>query len=542
MVRVASEGRASRAVARALGQLVERILALGPDRLGVVGGLDGVDAGNPQLSGLRDALRQTAARSRDGALLCRVIDETLVLEGVPIDRQATINDPHLGLLLDRLLRLRVSSLTVREGAAPGELLTLGRLLAQSSVPRDPRTPARGNALISGETPTTVHAVSFADETPRELLRTWSVLVTPLVEERAAPARHADGTADYARPERSGVGAGSNTANILSRLSAARSDDAASGAVEALRELLDDCQRRGDAVTVEGVARTCLLQMQQIGEAGGRLALEGAVRHLLRVPLLELLATQLPYSTERTLLLQLFARAGDAGVALLVQQLLTTEDALSRRAYFDAIVAIDVGSSLLFEALRDSRWFVVRNAAALLGEMGVSHADDELILLLRHEDDRIRIAAARALMRLRTAKAMQALHAVITDANAEVRRLSAAAFGLAGASVGGGVRPPAARLAIALERETDDDVALEMLAAMGRLGSADAVQRLLRIALPASPDLTGDVTSRDSWVRIAALEALVRARGQQMQPVIDSLANDADAEVAMAAASLRTRSG
>ena len=39
--------------------------------------------------------------------------------------------------------------------------------------------------------------------------------------------------------------------------------------------------------------------------------------------------------------------------LLVQQLLTTEDALSRRAYFDAIVAIDVGSSLLFEALRDS---------------------------------------------------------------------------------------------------------------------------------------------------------------------------------------------
>jgi len=74
MVRVASEGRASRAVARALGQLVERILALGPDRLGVVGGLDGVDATNPQLSGLRDALRQTAARSRDGALLCRVID------------------------------------------------------------------------------------------------------------------------------------------------------------------------------------------------------------------------------------------------------------------------------------------------------------------------------------------------------------------------------------------------------------------------------------------------------------------------------------
>jgi HEAT repeat protein len=533
VVRIASEGRASRAVARALGQLIERLVAIGPDGNGVVGGLEGVDAANPLLTSVRDALRQLAARSREGALLCRVVERTLILEGVPIDRRTEAEDPLLGRLLQRLIALEVGSLTVREGAASGELLTLARLLAQPRVPDSVRTmgtPSRGIPIAGGDTPATVSAVAFTDETPRELLRTWSVLVTPIMKARsgAQTAEEAD------------LGAGVAVGGVLSRLAAARTDDAATTAVSALRELLDVAQRRGDAVAIERVAIGVMRQLQVVGDQGGRLALERAVRLLLQAPPLRLLSTQLPQSVERLLLVQLFARAGDAGVATLMQQLLSTEDALSRRAYFDSIVAMDVGSSQLFGALTDSRWFVVRNAAALLGEMGVEHADEVLIPLLQHADERIRIAVARALMRLRTAKALHALHGVIDDRLPELRRLAAAAFGLTGAGGGGGVRPPAARLSAALERETDEDVALEMLAALGRLGSADAVQRLLRIALPASSDMSGAVASgsRDSWIRIAALEALIRARGALMRPVLDVLRADADAEVAAAAEGLQ----
>lgn len=532
-MRIASEGRASRAVARALGQLVDRLMSLGPDANGIIGGLAGAVPTDPKVINVRDALRQLAARSREGALLCRVINDVLVLEGVPIDRLSSADDAFLRLLLQRLIVLNVGSMTVREGAAPGELLTLGRLLAQPSVPIDPRrtpaTPMQGIGSVGSRddftgnsTPSTVDALRFADDAPRELLRTWSVLVSPVTS---------DGRTE---------GAATVSVGVLSRLASARTDEAAVAAVAAVRELLDEVQRRGDAVALEGIARACLAQLNAVGDQGGRLALEGALRSLQRGPLLEMLAQRLPHCSDRSLLLPLFARAGDAGVATLVHQLLTTDDALSRRAYFDGIVALDVGSSHLFAALEDSRWFVVRNAAALLGEMSVEHADDALVPLLRHADERIRIAVARALMRLRTVKAMQALHAVIDDTNPEVRRLSAAAFGLSGATVGGGVRPPAARLSVALERETDDDVALEMLAALGRLGSADAIQRLLRIALPPTTDITGSATPdvRDAWVRIAALEALVRARGAQMIPVIESLMADADAEVAAAAASLR----
>ena len=376
-----------------------------------------------------------------------------------------------------------------------------------------------------DTPTAVRVFGTSDDAPRELLRTWSVLVMPAIGHEGDPvATHDAGSA-------------------LTRLAAARTDAATSAAVASLIELLDDAQRRGDAAAIEGIARSCMAHLQLVGGGGGRLALERAIRYLLKPALLTLVAQRLPTSTDRAALLQLLARAGDIGVETLIAQLMATDDALARRAYFDGIVAIDVASTLLFELLADSRWFVVRNAAALLGEMNVEHTDVALIPLLQHEDERIRIAVARALTRVRTPKALQALHACLEDPQSEVRRLAAAAFGLSGGA-GGGIRPPAARLTAALDREPDEDVALEMLASLGRLGSADAVQRLVRIAVPATSETSGDrsSTARDPWRRIAALEALVRARGHAMVPVIEVLMSDTDRDVAAAATRLRMTVG
>ena len=90
---------------------------------------------------------------------------------------------------------------------------------------------------------------------------------------------------------------------------------------------------------------------------------------------------------------------------------------------------------------------------------------------------------------------------------------------------------------ALERERDEDVLLEMLASLGSLGSSAAVQRLVRIALPVPEGAITSVdyaVAQDSWMRVAALEALVRARGHYARNAVDSLLNDADPEVADAA--------
>jgi HEAT repeat protein len=169
-------------------------------------------------------------------------------------------------------------------------------------------------------------------------------------------------------------------------------------------------------------------------------------------------------------------------------------------------------------------------------MGVEPADELLLPYMQHQDDRLRVAAARTLLRLGTPKAMQQLHGAIDDRLPEIRRLSATSYALAGSM---GIRAPAVRLAAAFEREMEEDVALEMLAALGRLGSADAVQRLLRIALPPqASDTEAGAPMRESYLRIAALEALVKARGGAAQVAIDQLLKDSDPQVAAAAQRLR----
>jgi HEAT repeat protein len=532
MHRVVPDGRSSRAVLRALALLIDRVVTVQalrpPEKAG------DIDAELVMQPLVRDALRQVTARSRDGALLCRVVDGQLVLEGVPIERRLAAEDPLLSGLLRRALTLGIGSITVRQGAAPGELLTLASLLAQPYRAGEEARP------MSGDTPTTINRAVTSDKPPRELLRSWSVLVTPLqpgadLLPRFTPSSSAVIDDSWIGTSTAG---GSAVANALTRLAASRTDEAALAAGDLLIELIDGAEFRGDALTIESIARATMQHVHTVGGGGGRLGGERIMRRLLHRQSLKLLATRVPHTPERTITLELMARAGDAAVEVLVQELMSSEDSQARRAYFDSIVALDLNATLLFDLVRDSRWFVVRNAVALLGEMGVEQADVAMLPLLTHDDDRIRIAAARALMRLGTSKAMHGLHGVIEDKHPEVRRIAAAAYGLPGMG-GGGVRPPAARLAAALDKERDEDVALEMLASLGKLGSADAIQRLLRIAQPAVAAEPGErQTNRDAWIRIAALEALVRARGYAVMGSIESLASDADPEVAAAVVRLR----
>ncbi|MES2524153.1 MAG: HEAT repeat domain-containing protein [Gemmatimonadota bacterium] len=521
MASVAADARVSREIAVALLRLVERL----DDVRGTGAEPLALDTDGPALLAAREALRHLAARSREGAFLLRLVDGSVALHAVPMVYDApagataapvadTERAAALQELAARLVRRGVGGITIREGAAPGELLTLGRWLLRG---------VRGTP--SGLTPLhSIDAVETAvgDVAP-ELLRTWSIVVTPAVADGAAGAGDAEISA----------------AGLFARLAAARSDQTATAAVSALLDAIDDAESRGDAAFLERAARACVGQLRTIGSGAGRVAVETAIRRLLDPPMLQLLAGRLPHTGDPLGLLQLLARAGEAGVASLLRALLDADEATARRAYFDAIVAMDVGAAHLYETLRDERWYVVRNAAALLGEMGVEQADRELLPLLSHDDERIRIAAARALVRLRTIPALAGLHRVIGDGNPEVRRLAASAYGLSG-TLPDRPRPPAGPLSAALDAEADDDVALEMLAALGRLGSSHAVQRLLRIALyQGNASINGDPPSpQPSWMRIGALEALVRARGHSMLQAIDSLVNDADGEVAAAAIRLR----
>lgn len=520
MHRAIPEGRAARGTLRACALLV--------DRLATLGGASAEERDPVRVAAVRDALRQFAARVREAAMLCRVTDGQFVLAGQPVDRALTRDDPLIDSLLQRCVTLGIAGITVRQGASPAELIALAQLLtrtARQGSGAPPSTP------LSSDTPTTMSSIA-ADAPARELLRSWSVLVT-LADEASTPAALGPTSGSLTTAPHAEGSTGSAVASALTLLAASHADDSASRAAQQLIDLIDDAERRGDARVVEGIARSSILHLHAVGTTGGRLAVERVLRRLQHRKALELLAERLPHAADRLLLLELMARAGEVAVELLVTRLMQAEDAPARRVYFDSIVALDLGATMLYDLVRDSRWFVVRNAVALLGEMGLEHADTTLLPLLSHTDERIRIAAARALIRLGTAKALHGLHGAIDDAAPEVRRIAAVGYGLA-SSTAGSVRPPAARLAAALEQESDEDVALEMLASLGKLGSADAIQRLLRVAVPQQADQAERTAPRESYLRIAALEALVRARGHAMQPALESLVNDPDPEVAAAA--------
>jgi HEAT repeat protein len=522
-------GRAARGTLRSLALLVDRMATLGTSR----DGAQGPDAA----TAVRDALRQFTARVREAPLLCRIHEQRFVLDWEPVDRGLTRDDPLLGTLLFRCLSLGVGGITVRQGAAPAELLTLATLLARRRTEED--------TLVMNDTPTSMSAV--AEQQPRELLRSWSVLVTPADHpgghRLATPPDGARGVSAGASSMPTEVKAGVSTEALqgagptLVRLAAATDDMACSRVVDALVPIIDQAEYRGDARLLEQVAVAAARQAHVVAGGGGRLALERVMRRLQHRSSLELLAGRLPYVEDRTMLLELLARAGETAVDILVKQLMQADDGAARRVYFDSIVQLDIAGPTLFDHVRDSRWFVVRNAVALLGEMGIEQADLAMLPLLHHADERIRVAVARSLVRLGTVKALQGLHAAIDDASAEVRRIAAISYGLT-SGTGTVVRPPALRLAMALEKETNEDVALEMLASLGKLGSADAVQRLLRLAMPQQQAGDTGEAPREAWLRIAALEALVKARGNAVMPHVQALMNDADPEVAQAAFRLR----
>lgn len=493
--------RARVAAARTLGFLVFQIQEAVRD-----GG------GESASESIRDALRQLAASVRTASVTLTFANGALAVAGVDLNEYYLRNDRWLVLLSQAMQRGGLNSISVREAAAPAELVTLARLLARTSTSRDTPIAADG-----------------------EVFRSWSVVVTAAPVVQVAPSSGAVSAALSA-----GVSPG---AALPADVAAAALTGVAQNYTAITDDYIDALIARNDLRTLAATAVHVARLIRTTGAARGRTVHEHALRMLLRKDVIAVLATLVPDSADRDSVTAIFARAGETGVHFLLNELITAKDAVARRSYFDTIVAIDQGGELLRNALADQRWYVVRNACALISEMRIAGADSDLAQLLYQSDIRIRIAAARALLRLRTQPALTALHAAINDSNPEVRRLAATSFSTA-AAIAGLARPPVTALAQALDHETDEDVALGMMAAMGKLGSADAVQRLLRIAqspTEGSAEAIGALERgyipRPSWVRTAALEALVDARGVAVVPAVQALTRDSDEMVAGLAAAL-----
>ena len=221
---------------------------------------------------------------------------------------------------------------------------------------------------------------------------------------------------------------------------------------------------------------------------------------------------------------IFMRAEDDGVEALVEALISAPSITDRRVYYDSLLRLRTGVRTLVHMLGDPRWFVVRNAIELLGEMRVAEADVDLEKLLEHRDDRVRTAAASALAKLGPGVAAKGLRGALRDAPEEVRERAAEAMALQrSGSVDSLVR--------ALDKEEDNRVQMAMVTALGQLGTPHAVEKLMDIARTEKGLLN---KRRPTPMRVAAVHALGDVKTSGALAALQTLLRDKEKAVRGAA--------
>lgn len=227
---------------------------------------------------------------------------------------------------------------------------------------------------------------------------------------------------------------------------------------------------------------------------------------------------------REALVHALTRVGSDAARRVAEALAEAKDRAARRAYLETLVEFCRvhGISTVEGMLDDDRWFVVRNGVSIVGEVGGPEAMGYLTPTLAHDDPRVRKEAVAALSKIGGADAEALIMGALNDADPSVR--SAAILALGVHKVGRAVEPLVDRL----EVEEDDDVAVEILRALGRIGDAAAV--------PAVEKRTaGGLFSRPAKpVRIAALRALGSIGTPHARSILERAADERDPDVSAAA--------
>ncbi len=301
------------------------------------------------------------------------------------------------------------------------------------------------------------------------------------------------------------------------------------AMRFLDELIVVAEARARESRWEFVARVfdaIVISEAEVGDdAELRRAYTIGLRKLTKPTLLRGIAGLLPRRPElREPIHAVLLRLGPDGAEALIELLTSADSLTDRRAYLAALVKIRDAVPTLIHLLGDNRWYVVRNAIDLLGEMRAPEAENALLEVVNHREERVRRSAATALARLGTARSIQTVQQMMTDAVPEVR--VHAVQGL------GSVKSPRAVgvLASALDRETDPEVQAVILAALGRQATDEAVARLTKAGEP-----DGRLFKRKPTAfRVAAVQALAEANTPAALAALRRFADDKEREVRHAA--------
>jgi hypothetical protein len=220
---------------------------------------------------------------------------------------------------------------------------------------------------------------------------------------------------------------------------------------------------------------------------------------------------------------LMRRAGTQGTKTLLDLLIEAPSQVERRACLKAIRMLEEGTDVITSLLNHHQWFVVRNAADLVGELKIAEAAAALGKALTHEDPRVRRSVGVALARIGTPETALHLRKALVDPDPEVRM---AVVKEVGGRVLSGLAMP---LVSAADAEEDPEILGEFYRALGRIGTPDAVQVLIKASSG------GGLLSRKAvGPRLAAIEALGTARTPPAVEALKELAAGRSTDIRAAA--------
>lgn len=469
----------------------------------------------------KGALRSVVSASQRGAVTLAVRDGQLHANAHAVAESAT----DARALAACFAAHGVREVIAETGAAAADLLAAARLLASAAENVNETTRERSADMSRGtvrltlaEPATSARSVAEGGRSGDENAGSPLGIVS---DEAGGMFRH------FAAPQSPRA----SIDELLARLDAARNAEQVTVALDDLEAVAENAALDGRPALIGDALWGIIARERAMPDGERRRPYAIALRRLLRPAMLRAVAALLPEHRERAEgYVAVLVRAGEDGADAVIEQLTQAQSIGDRRVFFDALRRLQAGVPTLIHMLGDARWFVVRNAADLLGEMRALEAEEPLSALLIHGDDRVRRSAARALLQLGTRTASKAVHEAMRSQSPEVRAQ------IAGAIAGRPDAQTVVTLTRALDDEADTEVQRALIDALGRVGTPEAVRRLASIAAP-----DGRLFRRKPGaLRVAAVQALGEARTPEAVAALRELEKDRDREVREAVAGALAR--
>lgn len=265
--------------------------------------------------------------------------------------------------------------------------------------------------------------------------------------------------------------------------------------------------------------------QDATQALGQLATDETTNYLVAY----MFATETDQKTRDTLA-QVLAFLGSQ-VAKRLMEILADESAAPKRKLLSEILTRTGTAALptIYKYLNDDRWFVVRNAVAILGDIRNQDSLAQLTPLLEHDEIRVRRETIRALTKIGGNRAIKILLQAALANDQELRRQAILSLGAIRAA-------SAVPTLLSLLRRSDRsqravDLKKDTIRALGEIRSPEAIPALTRII------------RKKSWLnrqlndelRITAATALGDIADESTRTVLEKATHDRTAAVARAAA-------